>query len=210
MERHFGSAGIPRVECINERIGKYRVRWDIQPDTKNDDLPGGVSFYEVEFQHKPSLEKINIAVLGCVSFLTVEEVAEMGNILGEDSFAVAKNVLIGAINRYDTSDAVNEFILDGRAMWLDKATRVGLANSIRIEQEAGKETTILWFNGVRYEIPIQIALDMLTALELYALDCYNVTQAHIAAVNKLEVLEALKSYNYTAEYPPKLNFSLKK
>ena len=91
-------------------------------------------------------------------------------------------------------------------MWLPKETRVGLVNSITIEKNTGKETTILWFGGERYELSVDTALQMLSALELYALECYNVTAAHKAAVNALERVEDVVAYDYTQGYPEKLNF----
>ena len=93
-------------------------------------------------------------------------------------------------------------------MWLDKETRVGLVNSISIEKAAGKETTTLWFDAVQYEIPVDTALQMLAALELYALDCYNVTQSHIASVKLLDDISMLTEYDYTTGYPEKLVFNL--
>lgn len=116
--------------------------------------------------------------------------------------------VIANIEVYDKSDAVNLFTLAGRQMWLDKDTRVGLVNSINIEKSAGKETTSLWFDAVQYEIPIDAALQMLAALELYALDCYNITQAHIASVKLLDDMGTLEAYDYTAGYPDKLVFNL--
>ena len=91
-------------------------------------------------------------------------------------------------------------------MWLPKETRVGLVNSITIEKNAGKETTTLWFDGAKYELPVDTALQMLSALELYALECYNVTAAHKAAVSALEGVEDIVAYDYTQNYPEKLNF----
>lgn len=116
--------------------------------------------------------------------------------------------VIAKIEAHDKSDAVNSFTLAGRQMWLDKDTRVGLVNSINIEKSAGKETTSLWFDAVQYEIPIDAALQMLAALELYALDCYNITQAHIASVKLLDDMGTLEAYDYTAGYPDKLVFNL--
>lgn len=116
--------------------------------------------------------------------------------------------LIAEIEAYDTSSSVNSFMLGDRQMWLSKETRVGLVNSIGIEKAAGKETTTLWFDAVQYEIPVDTALQMLAALELYALDCYNVTQSHIASVRLLDNVETLEAYDYTAGYPEKLVFDL--
>ena len=117
-----------------------------------------------------------------------------------------KATVLKEIEQYDTSDAVNSFTLQGKQMWLPKETRVGLVNSVTIEKNAGKETTILWFGGEKYELPVDTALQMLSALELYALECYNVTAAHKAAVSALENVEDIVTYDYTSDYPSKLNF----
>ena len=119
---------------------------------------------------------------------------------------VAKEEAIEQIEAYDTSEAVNSFTLQGKQMWLPKETRVGLVNSITIEKNAGKEVTGLWHDGARYELPVDTALQMLAALELYALECYNVTAAHKAAVSALESVEDIVAYDYTQNYPEKLNF----
>ena len=104
------------------------------------------------------------------------------------------------------SKEVNSFELRAKSMWLDKSTRVGLFNSINIEKEAGKAETVLWYDAVKYIIPISDALAMLNALEMYALECYNVTQSHIAAVKVLDTIEEIESYDYTVGYPKKLSF----
>lgn len=124
----------------------------------------------------------------------------------EEALAAIKADLIAQITTYDTSEAVNSFMLQGKQMWLPKETRVGLVNSVTIEKNAGKETTTLWFDGAKYELPVDTALQMLSALELYALECYNVTAAHKAAVNALESVEDIVAYDYTENYPEKLNF----
>ena len=110
------------------------------------------------------------------------------------------------IQSFDKSINVNSFKLLGKSMWLDKNTRVGLFNSISIEKEAGKTETVLWYDAVKYVIPIPDAIDMLNTLELYALNCYNVTQSHIAAVRALQTIEEIENYDYTIGYPEKLSF----
>ena len=124
----------------------------------------------------------------------------------DNALDVIKEEAIEQITEYDQSEDVNSFTLQGKTMWLPKETRVGLVNSVTIEKNAGKETTTLWFGGERYELPVDTALQMLSALELYALECYNVTAAHKAAVNALEGVEDVVAYDYTQGYPEKLNF----
>lgn len=126
----------------------------------------------------------------------------------EPTLEVVKGIKIEEITTYDESDSVNSFTLGGKRMWLDKETRVGLVNSITIEQTARKETTVLWYDAVKYVLPIPLALQMLAALELYALASYNATQEHIAAVKALTMKEEVEAYDYTSGYPDKLVFNL--
>lgn len=64
MERSHGGSGVSLVECINPRLQKYRVRWDVKDET--DPETGsvtGVSFLEEEFLHKPSLKEVKETVI---------------------------------------------------------------------------------------------------------------------------------------------------
>lgn len=131
----------------------------------------------------------------------IQRISFLGNALD-----VIKEEAIEQITEYDTSSDVNSFTLQGKQMWLPKETRVGLVNSITIEKAAGKETTTLWFDGEKYELPVDDALQMLSALELYALECYNVTAAHKANVMTLESVGDVVAYDYESGYPDKLNF----
>lgn len=69
-----------------------------------------------------------------------------------------------------------------------------------------KENTTLWYNGVSFTLPLNTAIQMLYALEVYASECYDNTQAHLAAVGKLEILDEILEYDYRVGYPEKLNF----
>lgn len=117
-----------------------------------------------------------------------------------------KSLKLREISAYDKSEAVNSFEFDGKRMWLDKATRVGLMNSVTIEKTSGKADTTLWFGGEPYVIDIDKAIAMLSALEIYALACYNVTEQHKARVSELTDIEAVLAYDYTTGYPDKLSF----
>lgn len=123
-----------------------------------------------------------------------------------DATEVAKEELLEQIDQYDISSAVNSFTLQGKEMWLPKETRVGLMNSLNIEKNAGKTTTVLWFGSESYALGIDTALQMLSALELYALECYNVTASHKADVEALTTLEEVAAYDFESGYPEKLNF----
>lgn len=120
----------------------------------------------------------------------------------------AKADKIAEITDYDTSDKVNGFVLNGLLVWLDKATRVGLMNSTTIAKAAGQETTTLWFGGLKLVVDCDKAIQLLSALEMYALECFNVTASHKAAVNELKSIGEVEAYDYKAGYPKMLEMSV--
>ena len=120
----------------------------------------------------------------------------------------AKAEKIAEIAAYDTSDKVNGFMLNGLLVWLDKATRVGLMNSTTIAKAAGQETTTLWLGGAKLVVDCDKAIQLLSALEMYALECFNVTASHKAAVGELKTVEDVKVYDYKTRYPKMLEMSV--
>lgn len=120
----------------------------------------------------------------------------------------AKVDKIAEITAYDTSSSVNGFVLNGLLVWLDKATRVGLMNSTTIAKAAGQETTTLWFGGLKLVVDCDKAIQLLSALEMYALECFNVTASHKAAVNELTTIEEVEAYDYKTGYPKMLEMSV--
>ena len=120
----------------------------------------------------------------------------------------AKADKIAEIATYDTSDKVNSFMLNGLLVWLDKATRVGLMNSTTIAKSMGQKTTTLWLGSYQLEVDCNKAIQLLSALEMYALECFNVTAAHKAAVGELKAIEEVEAYDYKAGYPKMLEMSV--
>lgn len=120
----------------------------------------------------------------------------------------AKEKLIAEITAYDTSSSVNGFILNGILVWLDKATRVGLMNSTNIAKAAGQRTTTLWLKGIKLVVDCDKAIQLLSALEMYALECFNVTASHKAAVGELKTIGEVEAYDYKADYPKMLEMSI--
>lgn len=116
----------------------------------------------------------------------------------------AKADKIAEITAYDTSSSVNGFMLNGLLVWLDKATRVGLMNSTTIAKAAGQETTTLWLGGLKLVVDCDKAIQLLSALEMYALECFNVTASHKATVNELTTIEEVEAYDYKTGYPKML------
>lgn len=120
----------------------------------------------------------------------------------------AKASVLADIEAYDTSSAVNGFILNGQRVWLDKATRVGLMNSTTIAKGMGQPTTTLWLGDVKLVVECDKAIQLLSALEMYALECFNVTAAHKKAVSEMSTVESVLGYDYTAGYPEVLTMNV--
>lgn len=120
----------------------------------------------------------------------------------------AKQLKIAEIDAYDKSPAVNGFMLNGATVWLDKSTRVGLMNSTTITKAMGQPTTTLWLGESKMEVPCDTAIQLLSALEMYALECFNVTAAHKKAVSELNSIEEVEKYDITADYPAQLRMEV--
>ena len=130
-------------------------------------------------------------------------------IVGEITADKVVAVRIKEVETYDASDAVNSLIVNGKPMWFDKVTRTCIAYSIRTEKANGATTTELYDNeGNSYELPIDSAIAMFDALELYAKACYNTTAAHKVALAQIDNVEDALNYNIKTGYPEKLSFNI--
>lgn len=107
---------------------------------------------------------------------------------------------------YDSSSEVNSFTINDIPTWLDKATRVGLKLRFEAEIQSGKTETTLWNGSIPITLPLNDAMNMLYAIEIYASACYDITQSHLSQVGKLTDVESIKSYDYKSDYPSKLSF----
>ena len=134
---------------------------------------------------------------------------ETGGMTSEAALtAAAQKMVLAEIEKHDTSPAVNGFMLNGQRVWLNKDTRVGLMNSTSIAKAMGKKTTTLWFGGMQIEVNCDKAIQLLSALEMYALECFNVTAAHKKAVAELNTVEDVLGYDYTKGYPEQLKMEV--
>lgn len=124
----------------------------------------------------------------------------------EELLLEAKATKKRSIERYDSSSNVNQFFISDMPVWLDKETRTGLMLRFQAEQAMGNENTTLWYNGTQFPLTLESAVQMLYALEVYASQCYDNTQYHMASVDALETIDEVNAYNYSTGYPEKLRF----
>lgn len=128
--------------------------------------------------------------------------------LQADPLETAKRNKVSDIEIYDQSDAVNQFYLGGVPMWLDAPTRQQLRISIDAYKATGAENVTKWFEGQQFTFPTNAWIQMLNALEVYAAEALNVTEAHKAAIMNMDNIEDIQQYDITEGYPEKLDLSV--
>ena len=102
----------------------------------------------------------------------------------------------------------NCFFLNENLVWLDKESRSCLMNTLNSADMIGREQVNIWFSGMYVTLDVNTARQMLAALEIYATDCYTVTELHKVQVNELETIEAVDAFDVTLDYPERLVFNL--
>lgn len=122
--------------------------------------------------------------------------------------ARAKREILKKIEDYDTSSAVNGFILNGERVWLDFELRDRVYQGNERLQRIGRTDTTLWLGNHCFNLSIEQAQNIISHIEAYAKDCYNVTAAHKKAVSELTTIEEVEKYDITAGYPAQLKMEV--
>ena len=119
-----------------------------------------------------------------------------------------KNIKLKELDKFDKSNDVNSFIINGKTAWIDRETRTSINYSTSIIKNSGQETTDLWLDETCYVINCDLLLQLLSQLEMYAKRCYSITAQHRANILNIDNLEELNNYDFTTGYPDKLNITL--
>ena len=118
------------------------------------------------------------------------------------------------LHSYDSSKEVNSCIIKYNEQeleyWADKHERDSLKSAIRDCIEMGRENYRLDLRDLKLSITVKCSdlLNMLMALELYAIDCYNKTTDHEYAISNLLTQEEIINYDFKIDYPEKLTFNI--
>lgn len=212
MVKTFGEAAdFAAFRVIDGDI--YRVAWaktmQVEKTEDGQEKESSLCDYMLErYDYKPSMEFVLNDILSSGEQASMEEIKEISEGLGAEPLGYMKKAMLAYIEKYDASSSVNSFLLNGMEVWLDKATRVGLMNSTTIAKSMGQEKTTLWLGSYQLEVDCDKAIQLLSALEMYALECFNVTAAHKKAVSELDNIEGVLTYDYKSGYPEKLKMEV--
>lgn len=152
-------------------------------------------------QESPDGEKTEVAVY-------VYDATWLDLTKQHDPVAAAREEVLKQIAAYDTSSAVNGFMLNGAEVWLDFELRDRVYQGNERLQRIGRTDTTLWLGNKCYNLSIEQAQNIISHIEAYAKDCYNVTAAHKKAVGELTSVEEVLTYDYTKGYPAKLTMTV--
>ena len=212
MVKTFGEAAdFTAFRVIDGDI--YRVAWaktmQVEKTEDGQEKESSLCDYMLErYDYKPSMDLVLNDIFASGEQASMEEIKEISEGLGAEPLGYMKKAMLAYIEKYDASSSVNSFLLNGMEVWLDKATRVGLMNSTSIAKSMGQEKTTLWLGSYQLEVDCDKAIQLLSALEMYALECFNVTAAHKKAVSELDNIEGVLTYDYKSGYPDKLKMEV--
>lgn len=111
------------------------------------------------------------------------------------------------LEAYDNSSEVNDCIIvyQGEEIhyWANKTERNDLKNAVRDCIAMGRDIYRLDLRdkGVSINLPCEALLQMLSSLEIYAIDCYNRTTDHEFAIKSLTTKDEIEAYDFKAGYP---------
>lgn len=118
------------------------------------------------------------------------------------------------LHDYDESSEVNDCIIvyQGQELhyWAIKTERDALKGALRDCIAMGRDEYRLDLRdkGISITLKCELLLQIMAALEVYAIDCYNKTTDHEFAINACKTEEAVKEYDFKVGYPDKLRFEL--
>lgn len=201
------SADFVAFKVLDDNI--YRVAWaktmQVEKTEDGRTIESSLCDYMLErYDYKPSMELVLNDILTSGEQASMEEIKEICEGLGVEPLEYMRNAMLSYIEKYDISSSVNEFELNGMQTWFDKATRVGLVNSINVTQRAGDQKIELWIGNYKLELDCNKAIELLSKIEMYAMNCFNVTSLHKKQVSEFSNIEDFLNYDYKSGYPDKL------
>ena len=187
MEERFRNIEITKLR--NKRYyNQEKNEWYIEGDSLDIEVDGEI------ISIIPDREKL-------ISLGFIKEIITEEQLLEE-----AKIILISKISLYNNSENVNSFTVNGHSIWLNVQKRQQLLAQINAYEFMNKQSMTKWYEGIEFTFTIPQWKQMFAALEVYCGEALNTTEQHKENVKALNTIEELEYYNYTTNYPEKLNF----
>ena len=220
-----------------EKIGgnRYMLSWGVEPEVERvsiyDEETGEHSFtgevietdwvtYESGvYDDVLSMERVVTAVRKSAKReVKISEWKALFDGMGtadDEQLPMLKKLKTEELMAYDNSSDVNDCIIlyNGEELhyWASKTERNDLKNAVRDCISMGRETYRLDLRdkGISITLPCELLLQMMAALEVYAIECFNKTTDHDYAINACDGSDAVVAYEFRGVgYPEKLRFEV--
>lgn len=112
------------------------------------------------------------------------------------------------LKKYDSSDDVNSFLLNGVKVWIEESRRSGMRNSIDSAELLGESEVTFNITGIEFTVSLINARTMLARIQRYADRAYLATESHKSAIKALTSVDEVEAYDFTTGYPEKESFTL--
>lgn len=123
-----------------------------------------------------------------------------------EKLAAAKAEKIAQIEAYDASPNVEMFTINDVPMWLGHELRQQIRTSAIAYRANGYNEMTKVFGGAEFTFEIDVWIQMLNALEVYAAEALNTTERHKNNITQMDNIQNVIDYDYTTGYPLKLTF----
>ena len=126
----------------------------------------------------------------------------------EELLENSKQSKLEELQEYDSSPSVNGIIVNDLELWIPAEQRAILKTSIDAYKALSYSNVTKVWEGIEYTASPDQWLTMINMVEVYASECFNTTARHKAAIEALTTVEEVENYDFTLNYPDKLNFNL--
>ena len=214
MKQKFTEKPSQMVTSVGPQVIYITLNYNVTPSDDGEWEADSVQFKSEEV---PSIAEIVDTIIGSGRLCSVQELEGVSNALvhtfnvhvdDDELFEASKKLLLALNSAYGSSEEVNVFLYEDKNCWIDKTTRTSILSRLDAEEEKGKRTTNLSIGQCHlFNIPIASARAMLKDLEIYAAECYDMTNSHQLSIVDLETYAAVYEYDYKADYPEPLVFT---
>lgn len=121
----------------------------------------------------------------------------------------AREKCLSDVENYGNStEGTDKFYLNGKQEWMDFELRERVYAGNERLARMGRETTTLWLGADCFTLPIDTCQQLISQIEAYAKDCYNVTARKMEEVRNLTTLQELVEYDVTSGYPEPISLTV--
>lgn len=122
--------------------------------------------------------------------------------------AAREKCLADVENFGNSSEGTDKFYLNGKQEWMDFELRERVYAGNERLKNLGRDMTTLWLGEDCFTLPIDTCQLLISQIEAYAKDCYNVTAQKMEEVRNLTTLQELVEYDVTSGYPEPISLTV--